>query len=115
MARPQEFDTSKVLHNALRLFWQKGYEATSMTDLLEATGLSKSSLYNTFGSKHNLLLSAFDAYREDRRRDMQAVLAQGTARQAIDTFFRMIITDAQAPQFRHGCMSINQAVEMAPH
>ena len=115
MARPQAFDKSEVLHNALRVFWQKGYEATSMTDLLEATGLSKSSLYNTFGSKHDLLLAAFDAYREDRQREMQCVLAQGTARQAIDIFFRMIITDAHAPEFRHGCMSINQAVEMAPH
>jgi TetR/AcrR family transcriptional repressor of nem operon len=115
MARPQEFDKSEVLHKALGVFWQNGYEATSMTDLLKATGLSKSSLYNTFGNKHKLLVTAFDAYREDRMRDMDCVLDQGSAPQAIETFFRMIITDAQAPEFRHGCMSINQAVEMAPH
>jgi TetR/AcrR family transcriptional repressor of nem operon len=115
MARPQEFDKSEVLHNALAVLWHKGYEATSMADLLEATGLSKSSLYNTFGSKHELLVAAFDAYREERIHDMQCVLGQGTAYQAIETFFRMIIADAQAPEFRHGCMSINQAVEMAPH
>lgn len=115
MARPQSFDKPEVLHNALRVFWQKGYEAASMADLLVATGLSKSSLYNTFGSKHGLLLAAFDAYREDRVRDMESVLARGSARQAIETFFRMIIADARAPEFRHGCMSINQAVELAPH
>lgn len=115
MARPQEFDTAKALHQAMGVFWRKGYEATSLADLLEATGLSKSSLYGTFGSKRELFLAAFDAYREARTEDMLRVLDRGPARQAIETFFRMIIADAGAPEFQRGCMSINQAVEMAPH
>ncbi len=51
MARPQEFETSKVLHNAMDVFQHKGHEAVLLNDILEATSLSKSSLYATFGDK----------------------------------------------------------------
>jgi TetR/AcrR family transcriptional repressor of nem operon len=115
VARPQEFDTAEALHQAMGVFWRKGYEATSLVDLLEATGLSKSSLYGTFGGKRELFLAAFDAYREERARDMGRVLREGPARQAIETFFRTIIDVAQAAELSRGCMSINQAVELAPH
>jgi TetR/AcrR family transcriptional repressor of nem operon len=115
MARPQEFDTAEALHQAMGMFWRKGYEATSLVDLMEATGLSKSSLYGTFGGKRELFLAAFDAYRAERARDMGRILEEGPARQAIETFFRTIIADVQAPELSRGCMSINQAVELAPH
>jgi TetR/AcrR family transcriptional repressor of nem operon len=114
MARPQEFNTQEALHKAMVMFWRKGYEATSMTDLLGATGLSKSSLYATFGGKHELFISAFDVYRQERARDMYRALENGPARQAIETFFRLLFTDIGNPESR-GCMSINQAVEMAAH
>jgi TetR/AcrR family transcriptional repressor of nem operon len=115
MARPQEFDTAEALHQAMRLFWHKGYEATSLADLLSATGLSKSSLYGTFGSKREFFLSAFDAYREHRAREMQRMLSEGSGHRAIEDFFRTIVADAGAKDFTNGCMGINQAVEMAPH
>ena len=115
MPRPQQFDRKQVLQQALKVFWHQGYEATSMTDLMQATGLSKSSFYNTFASKHECLLEAFDSYRADRLRDMDRVLAGDNAKESIATFFRMIVSDAKAPEFINGCMSINQAVELAPH
>ncbi|WP_231716733.1 TetR/AcrR family transcriptional regulator [Burkholderia ubonensis] len=115
MARPREFDAAEVLHKAMEVFWRKGYEATSVVDLVDATGLGKSSLYGAFGGKRELFLAAFDAYRSDRARDMHRILDHGPARDAIETFFRMIVRDAHAPKFANGCMSINQAVEMAPH
>ncbi len=115
MARPQEFTKAEVLDAAMRLFWRKGYEATSMADLMEATGLSKSSLYSAFGGKHDLLLAAFDAYRLNRRQDMGRMLAQGTGRQGVEVFFQTIVEDAADPAHGSGCMSINQAVELAPH
>lgn len=113
MARPQEFDTIETLRQAMRVFWRKGYEATSMTDLLDATGLSKSSLYGAFGSKRELFLTAFDVYREERVKDMWRVLRLGTARHAISSFFEMIVAETRSDDPK-GCMSINQAVEMAP-
>lgn len=97
------------------VFWRKGYEATSMADLLEAMGLSKSSLYAVFGGKRELFVRAFDAYREERAREMHQILERGPARQAIEFFFRKIVTDAGNGDSSRGCMSINQAVEMAPH
>ncbi|RZO10760.1 TetR/AcrR family transcriptional regulator [Pseudomonas moorei] len=115
MARHQEFDTAEALQKAMGVFWRKGFEATSLMDLLDATGLSKSSLYGTFGSKRELFLNAFDAYREHRLREMFRILRNGSGRQAIETFFRMIVADAESVEFTNGCMSINQAVEMAPH
>ena len=115
MARPQEFTTVAVLHAAMRLFWRKGYEATSMQDLLCATGLSKSSLYSSFGSKRDLMLAAFDAYRVNRKQDMSRMLTQGTGRQGVETFFQTIVEDAADPEHGSGCMSINQAVELAPY
>lgn len=115
MSRPQEFDTTEALHHAMRVFWRKGYEATSLTDLLAATGLSKSSLYATFGGKRELFLAAFDAYRQARVRDAQQVLQQQPARHAIGTFFHSLFADVNATEPLLGCMSINQAVELAPH
>lgn len=115
MARPQEFDRSDVLNRAMHLFWNKGYEATSLTDLLEATGLSKSSLYGSFGDKREFFLEAYDAYREERAHQMELILNSGPARQTIEGFFRQIIEDASKLEFSNGCMSTNQAVELAPH
>ncbi|MHA6913697.1 TetR/AcrR family transcriptional regulator [Ralstonia pseudosolanacearum] len=115
MARPQEFDAAEALHQAMDVFWRKGYEATSLADLLEAMDLSKSSLYAVFGGKRELFLAAFDAYREERAAEMRQILGQAPARQAIESFFRKIIADAGREDASRGCMSINQAVEMAPH
>jgi len=115
MARPQEFDTTKVLHKAMHLFWERGYEATSLDDLLTKTWLSRSSFYNTFGSKEELFLEAFDTYRAERKQELQQVLEHGPARQAIEAFFRKIIPDARSPEASLGCLITNQAVEQAPH
>lgn len=114
MARPQEFNTADALRQAMDTFWRNGYAATSLTDLLEATGLSKSSLYATFGGKHELFVKAFDAYRKERALSMRRILEDGPARQAIERFFRDIATDVEDGAPSRGCMSINQAVEMAP-
>ena len=114
MPRPQEFDRTKVLHEAMGVFWRYGYKGAALEDLLAWTGLSRSSLYNTFGSKDGLFLEAFDIYRAERK-EMQQVLEQGPARQAIETFFRNIIPDARSAEGSLGCMITNQAVELAPH
>ncbi|AKK01015.1 MULTISPECIES: TetR/AcrR family transcriptional regulator [Pseudomonas] len=115
MSRPQTFNTQEALHKAMVVFWRKGYEATSITDLLGATGLSKSSLYATFGGKRELFIMAFDAYRRERAKDMHRALQDGPARLSIESFFRSLFADLNDPSESHGCMSINQAVEMAAH
>jgi len=115
MARPQEFDTNDALEKALQVFWDKGYEGTTLADLTEATGLSKSSLYGTFGDKRKLFLTAYDSYRAARAKQMKITFQQENARDAIASFFSKIIDDASSGSVSKGCMSTNQAVELAPH
>lgn len=115
MARPQEFNTSDVLAAALSVFWAKGYDATSLQDLLSATSLSKSSLYGAFGDKHGLFLAAFDTYRQAQRREMVRHLTAPSVRDGIEAFFRDVIDGGGITEAPNGCMSVNQAVEMSPH
>ena len=65
LGRPAEYDKEHSLNAALAVFWRKGYEATSLADLCEAMGMSKSTLYAVFGDKRQLFLSAIRAYSED--------------------------------------------------
>lgn len=64
MARPREFEPTEALHRAMMLFWQKGYEDTSMADLVEVTGVSRYGFYTEFGDKHDLYLKCVDHYAE---------------------------------------------------
>jgi len=100
----------------MRVFWSKGYEGSSLNDILIATGLSKSSLYATFGDKRELFLAAFEAYRCERLQRLESVLNDGQpARQAIEKFFRQGVARAEALDHAYGCMTANEAVELAPH
>ena len=116
MARPQEFDTAQALSEAMHVFWRKGYEATSLADILAATGLSKSSLYAAFGDKRSLFLAALSAYQAERMAYTEQALDDGQpARQSIESFFRDLVAHIADPAHSAGCMTANEAVELAPH
>jgi len=116
MGRPQEFDTAEALRRAMNVFWSKGYEGTSLADILQATGLSKSSLYATFGNKRALFLAAFDAYRKERLEYLDRMLNDGQlARQSIERFFRQGVAHGVESTDTYGCMTANEAVELGPH
>lgn len=112
MARPRNFDEEDVLRKAMALFWSKGYESTSLADLLQTTGLSKSSLYETFGSKRELFLRAFQLYKKDRMDGLTAGLSQPDAYLALTNAFKTVL-DGKGNQM--GCMTANEAIELAPH
>jgi len=115
MARPREFDERSALQRAMLVFWRKGYEATSLADLLKATGLSKSSLYQTFTDKRTLFLAALEAYRQHRMTYLRTQLNDGRpARESIEGFFHDILTHAADKERPYGCMNCNQAVELGP-
>jgi TetR/AcrR family transcriptional repressor of nem operon len=116
MARPQEFETTQALRSAMHVFWSKGYESTSLADILAATGLSKSSLYATFGGKRELFLAAFKEYQQVRLYHLERILHNGQPfRQSIETFFRQVL-DYETGNTHEvsGCMTANEAVELAP-
>jgi AcrR family transcriptional regulator len=74
MARPKEFDPDKALGEALLLFWERGYEATSIDDIVTRLNLNRSSLYHTFGDKHALFLQTLRAYHQRVLRNVEAAL-----------------------------------------
>ncbi len=113
MARPREFDVDTALERALDVLWSKGYEATSLDDLCEATGLSRSSLYATFGNKRNLLLRSVDRYVERRTPNIAAILARPLPiRDAFAALLEEFIDQIVAGSGRRGCFLGNCAAEL---
>jgi TetR/AcrR family transcriptional repressor of nem operon len=113
MARPREFNAETALERAMELFWSKGYEATSLDDLCEVTGLSRSSLYATFGNKRSLLLQSVDRYVEQRDPRMAALLAQPLPiRDAFAALAGQFIDQIVSGPGRRGCFLGNCAAEL---
>jgi len=113
MARPREFDVNAALEHAMDVFWSKGYEATSLDDLCEATGLSRSSLYATFGNKRDLLLQTVDRYVERRTPNIRAVLSrQPNIHKGIAALLREFIDQIVSGAGRRGCFLGNCAAEL---
>ncbi|MFJ9818336.1 TetR/AcrR family transcriptional regulator [Streptomyces sp. NPDC101151] len=117
MARTKEFDPDAALQSALELFWRRGYEATSMADLVEHLGIGRASLYATFGNKHELYLKAFDRYeRAGLTRIVRELSEPGPALPAIRAVVRRYADEASDEQLRRsGCLVTNTAAELAPH
>ncbi len=107
MGRTKEFDHGQVLHAATLVFWQKGYEATSMSDLLQAMNISRSSMYETFVDKEHLYLQSIEHYKrlgEDKR----SCLSHATsAREGIRRYFDKHIDGAFNLSSPRGCLITN--------
>ena len=115
MARPREFDLDQVLDAAMAAFWAKGYEATSLADLTSAMGLSKSSFYDAFGSKHALFLTVIDRYGETVAAPRLTLLESGNwAGGSVAVLFERIIETVIAENDRRGCLAGNAASELLP-
>lgn len=117
MARTKEFDPDAALQSALELFWRRGYEATSVADLVEHLGIGRASIYATFGGKNELYLKALDRYAEMRDPLLLAELSQpGPALPAVRAVVRRFAAEAASPEGRlNGCFVTNTAAELAPH
>lgn len=114
MARHKEFDRDEALQKAMEVFWVRGYEATSVRDLVEHTGVNRQSLYDTFGDKHALYLSALDRYREVEGGKMFKLLAgQGSVKRALRRLFEATVEAAVCGDERRGCFMGNAMSELA--
>ncbi|WP_018656308.1 TetR/AcrR family transcriptional regulator [Actinomadura flavalba] len=115
MARTKEFDPDAVLHRAMELFWARGYEATTMADLVEHLGIGRASIYATFGGKRDLYLKAYDRYVE-LGVDWAGLLSQpGPVLPAVRALVERFAADATGPGAERGCLVVNTAVELVPH
>ncbi|OSP42322.1 MULTISPECIES: TetR/AcrR family transcriptional regulator [unclassified Streptomyces] len=117
MARTKEFDPDAALRAALELFWQRGYEATSMSDLVTHLGVGRASLYATFGSKRELYLKALEHYERGLLPQMLEDLSRpGPALPGVRALVRRYATEAIEDDLRlRGCFVTNTAAELAPH
>lgn len=113
MARTKEFDPDAALEAALALFWERGYEATSMSDLVERLGIGRASLYATFGGKHDLYLRALRRYVTARNPSPVELLSQpGATLPAVRGLIELYTEDSVGD--RRGCMIVNAAAELLP-
>ncbi|MFJ9786958.1 TetR/AcrR family transcriptional regulator [Amycolatopsis sp. NPDC101161] len=112
MARPREFDETAAVEKAMHAFWEHGYEATSTQDLCEATGLGRSSVYNTFTSKRTLFQRSLAHYTTTQLGKRQALLdGPGTAAERLAAVLDQAIED-DVDERRRGCLVVNTLAEL---
>ncbi|ANS75923.1 hypothetical protein AWM70_16120 [Paenibacillus yonginensis] len=114
MARPREFDQNEALDKALDLFWSKGFEKTSIQDLVEHTGVHRGSLYDTFGDKNQLFAACLERFHSlHKDRVFQILKESGEPREILERFFDELITGAMNNKDqRRGCFITNTAMEL---
>jgi TetR/AcrR family transcriptional repressor of nem operon len=113
--RPREFDPVVAIAAAGKVFWDKGYHATSIDDLCEATGLLRGSLYSAFGDKKGMLLAAIDHYTEKNlARLAESLSSREPTREGLRTALLYYTRTATVLAGRHGCLVTNTALEMLP-
>src|SRR5277367_6363507 len=110
MGRPREFDTDAALEKAMRLFWMKSYEGTSVGDLTETLGISRPSLYAAFGDKRSLFRAALERYAAGPACYVAAALAQPTAREVAQTLLRGAADLQTSSRNPGGCLTVNGAI-----
>jgi TetR/AcrR family transcriptional regulator, copper-responsive repressor len=112
MSGKPQFDEGGVIDAAIQVFWRHGYSAASISDLTQATGLSRSSLYQRFGDKDGLFQEALAAYLERLMRRMETVQG-GTARARLDTLLRSFLPGAASAARPAGCLIARSCAELA--
>jgi TetR/AcrR family transcriptional repressor of nem operon len=116
MARNREFDEQKVIETATELFWTKGYNAVSTQDLIDAFGISRSSMYGAYKDKRSLFILALQHYRQTASQSMLDILSKKNS--FIDTItliLNQIIKETITDNKSKGCFVVNTAIELAPH
>ncbi|RZK25110.1 MAG: TetR/AcrR family transcriptional regulator, partial [Flavobacterium sp.] len=107
MARTKDFDENEVLAKAIQLFWYKGYNGTSMQDLVDGLGISRSSLYDTYTDKHTLFVKALESYQHAGTARIQEILDQpGSARDTIKKLLELTTGDLLKDKQQKGCFMV---------
>ncbi len=115
MGRNYEFNREETLNRAMQVFWQKGYKATSMKDLIDEMGIQPGSIYNTFGDKHSLFLEALNHYGDVVTTNTLKLLEkEGSPLENLKSFFNEIVIRPADKKCR-GCLVVNSVVELSPH
>ncbi len=112
--RPRLFDEEAVLDQLTALFWQKGYAQTSVSDLVGASGVHKSSLYSTFGTKDELFATILRRYLEDRMSGFRSVIeTAGPGIVGIHAFLELMREEMLTEVGQKGCLLVNTSIELS--
>jgi TetR/AcrR family transcriptional repressor of nem operon len=116
MARTKEFNEEQALDKAVEIFWHKGYNGTSAQDLVNHLGLSRSSLYDTFGDKQKLFSKALKRYQTQGQDNVKKLLDESVdIKAAFTTIFKQAVLESLEDRITKGCFMVNSAVELAMH
>ncbi len=119
VGRPRKVDPEIILENAMQVFWEKGYDGTSMVDIMTATGMHKGSLYQTFGDKKSLFMAALARYLDSMYADQKRIISehQDPSQAMRAVLFHMLeysYSDEQGDSHQRGCLAVNSLVDSAP-
>lgn len=112
--RPREFDLDEALAAALRIFWTKGYDGASLSDLTDAMGITKPSLYAAFGNKESLFRKALDLYEREKLAYVGEALAAPTSRQVAERLLRGSLEMQTSDCEPRGCMRVISSLACGP-
>lgn len=112
----KSYDETEVLERAMHAFWARGYEATSMSDLVEATGINRGSIYAAYASKHTLFMRALRHYDKVHRADyLECISRQHAPKNAIIAAFEGASRNTGRKGRPGGCLLVNSVLELSPH
>ncbi len=112
----KSFDESDVIEQAMQVFWEKGYAATSISDITEATGIKRGSLYNAFDGKDDLFMRGLLKYDIEQRRKLLCELDTiDDPREAISKFFDRVVQHSLIDEEKKGCLLVNTSLEYPQH
>jgi AcrR family transcriptional regulator len=108
--RPRQFDAETALTAALKVFWQKGFDGASLSDLTEAMGINRTSMYASFGNKEELFRKALDLYEKEKQAFIQSALELPTARAVAEALLRGSLDIQTSKSDPKGCMKVMSSV-----
>ncbi len=115
MPKVKLFDEKLILEKAMKLFWKKGFHATSIQDLVNYLGISRSSIYDTYGGKNELFFKAFEFYRTTNITELSNFLSQQkSVKKGLRNLFKMAIEQSVLDTDRKGCFVVNTTTELVP-
>lgn len=116
MVRQREFDVEEALDAAMQIFWEKGFEATSLSDLTSRMGIQRPSIYSTFGDKKELFEAALRKYTRTHASNVRAKFQNNlSVKEGFCIIFEGVVAEKYSESYNRGCFCINTMVELAPH
>jgi TetR/AcrR family transcriptional repressor of nem operon len=112
--RTKEFNEDEILKKAIKIFWEKGYNATSIHDLIDELGIGRSSIYHAFGDKHSLFVKALELYQLEGTAKIKGIIDNSpTLKNAVKTLLDGVVDDILVNGCPKGCFKVNSEVEVA--